>query len=91
MEIGSGMGINLEICKEKNAQRMIGCDISDKLLNLAQKRLKGISNCEFILIDGENIPLSDQEIDCSFTVTVLQHTSNLEMLEKLTSEQSYKK
>ena len=75
-----GAGANLEICVEKHSKRIVACDISDKLLNLAKSRLN--KKCEFILIDGESIPLDNDEINSSFTVTVLQHISNDKMLKK---------
>ena len=84
LEVGSGAGANLEICLEKNSKRIVACDISDKLLNLAKSRLN--KKCEFILIDGESIPLDNDEINSSFTVTVLQHISNEKMLKNLISE-----
>lgn len=86
LEIGSGSGINLEICIKMKAKRIIACDISDKLLNLAKKRLIHNDNCEFHLIEGANLPFENCEIDTSFTVTVLQHISDKENLEKLVSE-----
>ena len=84
LEVGSGAGANLEICIENHAKRIVACDISDKLLNLAKSRLN--KKCEFILIDGESIPLDNNEINSSFTVTVLQHISNEKMLKNLISE-----
>ena len=86
LEIGSGVGGNLAICEEKGSKRIIGCDISEKLLKITQERFKDYSQFEFLLIDGKNIPLKDNEIDSSFTVTVLQHISNKIILEKLAKE-----
>ncbi len=86
IEIGSGVGANLVICEEKGSKRIIACDISEKLLKITKARFKEKRKFEFILIDGKNIPLKDEEIDSSFTVTVLQHISNLKILEKLTKE-----
>lgn len=86
LEIGSGSGINLEICAKMHAKRIIACDISDKLLNIAKKRLKNNDKFEFYLIDGKNLPFKNYEVHNSFTVTVLQHISEKNNLEKLVSE-----
>ena len=72
--------------KKKGSKRIVGCDISEKLLKITQQRFKDDSQFEFLLIDGKNIPLKNDEIDSSFTVTVLQHISNKSIIEKLTKE-----
>lgn len=87
MEVGSGSGLNLQILDQGKAKSITAVDISEKMLELAKANMQNAqAEKNFIHIDGRNIPLADQAIDCSFTVTVLQHNSDVNSLTNLSKE-----
>ena len=74
-EVGCGPGGNLrELLKEK-PRRLVGCDISPSMVDLAKRN----SGVECFLTDGTTLPFQDREFDVVFTVTVLQHNPTTEM------------
>lgn len=83
-EIGSGSGLNLKIVSQSGVKSITAIDISEKMLELAKKSL-GTPPCpsQFIHMDGKSIPLADQTVDITFTVTVLQHNSDVANLKQL--------
>lgn len=87
MEIGSGSGLNLLLLNQGKAKSITAVDISEKMLELAKNNMKNAeAQKNFIHIDGRNIPLADKSIDYAFTVTVLQHNSDVASLTNLAKE-----
>jgi SAM-dependent methyltransferase len=78
LEVGCGPGGNLDVVKNATPKRLVGCDISEKMIELARENIQGV---ELFIIDGSTLPFEDKTIDITFTVTVLHH--NFEMLEGL--------
>ena len=58
--------------------KVIGIDISGKMIQQAKERLRG---AEFIETDGATIPLPSNSIDFTFSYIVFQHFKTKEMLE----------
>ena len=87
LEIGCGPGGNLKILSEMGARRIVGCDISENMINLSSKNLAEVNpKVELFVTDGSNIPLEDNSIDISYTSTVLMHNKDEKVVEKLTQE-----
>ncbi len=87
LEVGCGPGGNLEVIHSANPKRLVGCDISQKMIDLATQNLKSIlPDVELILTDGVTLPFEDESMDIACTVTVLHHNTDEEMLVRLMRE-----
>ncbi|MDY6876010.1 MAG: class I SAM-dependent methyltransferase [Chloroflexota bacterium] len=87
LEVGCGPGGNLEIVHSATPKRLVGCDISQKMIDLATQNLQAVlPSVELILTDGVTLPLEDKSMDITYTVTVLQHNTDEEMLANLVRE-----
>lgn len=70
LEVGCGPGGNLREISRLNPAKLLGCDISPEMVDLARKN---VPSAEIIVVDGETLPFSENEVDLIFTVTVIQH------------------
>ncbi|MGB8371642.1 MAG: class I SAM-dependent methyltransferase [Halobacteriota archaeon] len=87
LEVGCGPGGNLKHIAERRApQALIGVDISQTMINIAAQNVAAYKGVELYRINGKKLPFEDQSIDISFTVTVLQHVTDEEMLTALVQE-----
>lgn len=87
LEVGFGPGGNLKhIATHHTPRKVFGADISQDMLEIATKNLSLYDTVELKKIDGVNVPYPDQSVDISFTVTVLQHTTNETMFRNLVQE-----
>ncbi|MFN0213292.1 MAG: methyltransferase domain-containing protein [Saprospiraceae bacterium] len=86
LEIGNGPGGNLVEIYKLNPSRLVGVDISEKMVKLAKEKVS--KEVEVIKIDGKSLPFKDKEFDIVFTATVLQHNTDEDMLKKLVKELS---
>lgn len=71
LEVGCGPGGNLVEVMGADPRRLVGCDVSPKMIELAGKNTAGRVEC-VELADGA-LPFETEEFDISFTSTVLQH------------------
>jgi ubiquinone/menaquinone biosynthesis C-methylase UbiE len=85
LEVGPGPGGNLAIAAQKGPEELHGADISNNMIELAAQNLKGL-NISLTKIDGEHLPFPDQYFDLVYTVTVLQHNTNEQMMKALFQE-----
>ena len=86
LEIGCGPGGNLRhIAVNYAPSHLFGADVLPKMIEVATKNLSAY-NVNLVKIDGARLPYSDQEMDVSLTVTVLQHNSNENTFKSLTKE-----
>jgi SAM-dependent methyltransferase len=85
IELGSGTGLNIIELAKMGSSKITGIDISEKMIAIAKANVtnNSILNCQFYEIDGVNIHLPEKSIDIGLTVTVLQHNSNDDRLQKL--------
>ncbi len=87
LEVGPGPGGNLLQVVRAGARRAIGVDISGEMLRLAAENL---SECGSIVelhkTEGYRLPLPDRAVDLAFTVTVLQHNTDISMFQSLVPE-----
>ncbi len=87
LEVGCGPGGNLRIAAQHGPKLLIGCDVSGKMLELALENLRGIAKrIRLIQTNGSELPLEDQSVDDTFTVTVLNHVTDDVVLDQLVSE-----
>jgi ubiquinone/menaquinone biosynthesis C-methylase UbiE len=87
LEVGPGPGGNLLQVARAGAKRAIGVDISSEMLRLAAENLKGYeSTVELHKTDGYRLPLPDKAVDLAFTVTVLQHNTDVSMFQSAVAE-----
>lgn len=85
LEIGPGPGGNLAEIMKHNPLELCGLDISEEMVGLARKNLAGLGVSIEVLTD-QHIHFPDFYFDLSFTSTVLQHTTDDNMLINLISE-----
>jgi ubiquinone/menaquinone biosynthesis C-methylase UbiE len=84
LEVGFGPGGNLRHLATYHRPKMLyGADISQKMHDLASRNLQSFANIKLAKTDGMHLPFADQSIDISFTVTVLQHVTDADMLKAL--------
>jgi ubiquinone/menaquinone biosynthesis C-methylase UbiE len=85
LELGCGPGGNLRELARRHPKQLIGVDISEEMLALADENLRG---CEVELkkTDGQRLPLPDRSVDLAITVTVLQHNVEPAALSRVVAE-----
>jgi ubiquinone/menaquinone biosynthesis C-methylase UbiE len=83
LELGCGPGGNLNAISKYNYKRLVGVDIAEEMIDLAQKNTSG---AELVKINGTDLPFKDKEFDLSFSATVLQHNTDEDMLKNILSE-----
>ena len=84
LELGPGPGGNLLELEKLGAAAIAGVDISQTMIDIARQRLK--SSTTLYKTDGKRIPLDDNSYDVVYSVTVLQHITDEEMLKSITRE-----
>jgi len=86
LEFGCGNGRMTESLAE-NFSKVYAVDISKEMIKLAQKRLKGIENINYLVEDkGKSIGLDDKSIDFIFSYIVLQHLPSKKMVKDVLNE-----
>jgi len=87
LDIATGTGdLAIKFAEEIPAKKIVGLDISEGMLEVAKKKIKGskLENCiEFIQADSEALPFKDNTFDA---ITVSFGIRNFENLEKGLSE-----
>jgi SAM-dependent methyltransferase len=87
LEVGCGPGANLLELNNLGARMVVGCDISDKMVELARHNSKTLSDApQLCVIDGSRLPFKDTSMDITFTMTVLQHVTEDQVLISLIEE-----
>jgi len=87
LEVGCGPGGNLAVIHASNPRRLVGCDISPVMIELAQQNLQNeIPDIELAVIDGATLPFGDNSMDITCTVTVLEHNKDEETRNNLIKE-----
>lgn len=85
LEFGSGPGGNLKELLKVNAAKIVGVDISQKMVDLAKSNIDH-HKVDVVKIDGEHLPFPEKSFDIVFTATVLQHNTDEEMVKKIIPE-----
>jgi SAM-dependent methyltransferase len=81
LEIGCGIGRVTEFFAN-DFKKVVGLDISDKMVQDAKERLAHIANLEFIATDGEHYPIEDQSVDLVFSYIVFQHMPSVKVVKE---------
>jgi ubiquinone/menaquinone biosynthesis C-methylase UbiE len=79
LEVGPGPGyFSLHVARALTEGRIYLADIQQEMLDIARKRLtkRKISNVEYYLCNGTNLPIADETFDVIFMVTVLGEIEN---------------
>ena len=84
LELGCGPGGNLLEVLKHQPTKLTAVDISQDMVDLANKNIGG--QVEIIKINGTTLPFPDQAFDVAFTATVLQHNTDEEMMKKILRE-----
>jgi SAM-dependent methyltransferase len=85
-ELGSGAGLNLRYFSKLGPKKLLAFDCSPRLLGLAKANLADLHNVDYIQTNASNLPVpAGQKIDLLFTVTVLQHITDPQMFEAVTT------
>jgi len=78
LDLGSGAGIDTILAAKKVGEkgRVIGVDMTEEMVLVAQENIKkqGINNIEFIVAEIGNIPLKDSSIDVIISNCVINLT-----------------
>lgn len=85
LEIGCGPGGNLIELNKHNPANIYAADISENMIKLAKANIGSIP-VSFHKTNGTTLPFADQSIDIVFSVTVLQHNSDEDMMKALLRE-----
>jgi ubiquinone/menaquinone biosynthesis C-methylase UbiE len=72
LDLGCGTGFLFRHIN-KQAEFLVGLDLSQKVLQEAKKRTKNMANVALILADADNTPFPDHTFDKVFAITVLQN------------------
>lgn len=82
LEIGCGTGRITEFLS-RYFKKVFAVDISEKMIEEGQRRLKDVSNIEFAAINGMQYPvIDDSSIDFVFSYIVFQHMPNKKVIKK---------
>lgn len=84
LEVGCGPGGNLMRLATLGPRRLVGCDISPPMLAAARRNTVG--RVPLVQTDGVRLPWPPGSFDVAFTVTVLQHNDDADMLAALLAE-----
>jgi SAM-dependent methyltransferase len=76
LEVGCGAGANLIELARAQPTRLVGCDISPVMVELASANTSGLEAVEVVALTDHRLPFDDGEFDTTYTVTVLQHNSD---------------
>jgi len=76
VDIGSGTG-EILVAMSRTVTKVIGVDSSEKMLEVARKRIeeKGLTNVELRKGQAEKLPVETEECDTAFTSMLLHHLS----------------
>jgi SAM-dependent methyltransferase len=73
LELGCGPGGNLIELSRAAPSRLVGCDASTTMLEVARRNTTDLAGVALVETDGRRLPFADQEFQTSFTSTVLHH------------------
>jgi len=80
LEIGSGIGRVL-IPMSKIFGEAIGVDVSEKMVEFAEKYMKNIANCRIFCTNGSDLSkIPDSSIDFCYSIIVFQHIPDKEIV-----------
>jgi SAM-dependent methyltransferase len=85
LEVGCGPGANLVEVAAAGPRRLVGCDISPKMIELAAATTARLPDAQCVELTDTSLPFLRDEFDVSYTSTVLQHNTD-ETVQRLIPE-----
>jgi ubiquinone/menaquinone biosynthesis C-methylase UbiE len=85
LDIGSGIG-RMSESFARDLATVHGIDISPTMVDIAKRRLSGLSNVTFTVNDGESIPFAPATFDLVFSYLVFQHVDSVPAIERYLKE-----
>ena len=82
IDLGCGQGRIAEYCYEKKGLDVLGCDISERMLEIATKKNKYPQNISFILSDMQTIEL-EKQFDVAIASFSFIHLTNAQVSKSL--------
>jgi len=86
MDFGCGRGRFTHRFIELGFSSIVGLDMTEELLTLAQENHHNTPELVYVLFNGETIPFDDNHFDVIFTCTVLQHIVISDVFHKVIKE-----
>jgi ubiquinone/menaquinone biosynthesis C-methylase UbiE len=78
LDLGCGSGWATRLMAEKaKAERVVGVDISDEMVQLAQATSKSFPNVEFHVASTERLPFADREFTHAFSMESLYYYEDM--------------
>lgn len=81
LEIGCGNGRMTRFIAQ-HFKKVYAVDISSRMIDLARQRLAGLGNIEFLITNGNKLPVQNDSADLVFSYIVFQHFPTKTMVEE---------
>ncbi len=75
LDVGCGTGLLFEHIG-KSVKRLVGLDISSKILKEAKKRTRRLPKVALVCADADSMPFQNEIFDDAFAITLLQNMPN---------------
>jgi ubiquinone/menaquinone biosynthesis C-methylase UbiE len=85
VDIGSGIGLSSQIIKQSGAKKVIGIEISEKMVEIAKNK-NGEKGIEFVVGDARKLPFTNESVDGAVMATLLSNFNSKDDIKKVISE-----
>ena len=73
IDIGCGAGGHAKLIKQMGASKVVGIDVNERMIALAQSSQGDGSEIDFMVADGKNLPVESGSMDVVFTNFVIHY------------------
>ncbi len=81
LDAGCGTGRNIQILLDLGAKKIVGMDISEKLLNMAKRKYNQNKKVQLFLYNLERkLPFKNQSFDVIISTKTLPHVNNIKQI-----------
>ena len=81
LDAGCGTGRNIPLLLDLGAKKVVGIDISEKLLNIAKQKFKGNKKVQLSLYNlEEKLPFGNESFDVILCCKTLPHINNIKQI-----------
>jgi SAM-dependent methyltransferase len=74
LEIGCGQGFNTYLLSKNENNKVVGVDLSDQNIKIANKRYKGVN---FLVMDVSKLNFENEYFDSVYAMDILEHVDDL--------------